>query len=545
MNLPIQNSYLNGRAPDMLQTRGDILRDKMQQMFLATQGIQRISYSTAEQAVKTRFINNSFKTKWTEKEKEEMANDYKALIDSGMSPDSLRWAFNVAESSHVGFINAINRTFETMFGEDNLNIKTTSKDTDMGFFESIFRSPSLFKQSVIKQIYHLARDLHRNEMRKRDDFLGQYADIVKNLSKEEIKTLNSVRMNNDTLHREQYQHQQIGSNSFKVLTPDDIRISFSRGDNMDVGVLKSLINQDINFGTSKRVSYTQLISVLKSLGYTADKFVKTYSTAVGKESQTVQVYAYKGERKTYNTEQEARKVALEETKKYISDTHGDKIGKAYKELRDLYDNLHNITNLARKNAGLPDLGYIDGYFPHMFGSYAVLVKDNGVWESIRTFDTMYDAVDWVKHDSGFSDMQMKNMIVTPNTYDSSTTDVTFYTLNGDAISDAERLELGKFLNQDMREMISGEFKERFFGNTKRRYSNNDGWLKDVTDVDKRYINGLIRYNLHNDFRQRAINIYERQWGTGSFRDEATTPMQKWVKQYINDVDGKPTNKNDV
>jgi hypothetical protein len=80
-------------------------------------------------------------------------------------------------------------------------------------------------------------------------------------------------------------------------------------------------------------------------------------------------------------------------------------------------------------------------------------------------------------------------------------------------------------------------KRRFLGNLMHR-KGAEGYDRDITWVLSHYINAASRYVALDEFKVNTRSLYEKYFG--SFDHEPKKTLAAWVKNYINDVNGNPS-----
>ena len=81
-------------------------------------------------------------------------------------------------------------------------------------------------------------------------------------------------------------------------------------------------------------------------------------------------------------------------------------------------------------------------------------------------------------------------------------------------------------------------RHRYFGNFRQR-KGAEGFEQDLDWVLRHYFNSAARYVALEDFKPKAIGLFERYFGRFD-NDYSSNPLANYVKQYINDINGNPS-----
>jgi hypothetical protein len=211
----------------------------------------------------------------------------------------------------------------------------------------------------------------------------------------------------------------------------------------------------------------------------------------------------------------------------------DAVIKAYDLTRSAYDHAYTIANRTRDLRDKAPVSYREGYIPHFFHDWFI-IADGEVVGSART---MREAVAEGRKLAG-----AQNVVIRPKQFEFPGGDIQaavlgdtqYFTLKkkvasdfGISLSDAQALLEG---------VARMKGRSRFVGNFLER-KGAVGWEQNLDWVNRHYFNMISRYAALDPFKANAITSFERQFG--SF-DKDHTGIAKYIKDYINDVNGVPT-----
>jgi hypothetical protein len=213
----------------------------------------------------------------------------------------------------------------------------------------------------------------------------------------------------------------------------------------------------------------------------------------------------------------------------------DKTIQAYRLTRAMFNKQYHEINEQRKKYGKDEMGYREGYVPHIFHTFRVM-KDGQI---LDTFHTMRETV------TAAEGMNEKGLVVSPFMDD----------FGGQAQLDAVILGDTQYLKllsntqdvfalsvEDAREFLDGVARmgnrNRFFKNAIQR-KGAAGWDTDMEYAFRHYMNYSARYIAMDDLKHKSRNLFERvhgKWGN----DHSHNMLAKYTKDYINDVLGVPS-----
>jgi len=220
----------------------------------------------------------------------------------------------------------------------------------------------------------------------------------------------------------------------------------------------------------------------------------------------------------------------------------DNVVKAYRDLRSHLDTIHKNLNRINKLMGRPQIGYVRGYFPHIWDNWSVV--SNGASQSFRTHTEALEALkEIIKTDPNavikFTVPHFHNKATysTEKTYeldsDARNEMLQEFTLGKDDI-DALPTEIDNLLAK--RDDIPTQ--HRFFSHLLKRQGM-EGYSTDVRRVLSQYTNRSARYMALEPFKTKSLNAYNEHFG--EFEKESSDALAKYTKQFILDFNGNPSN----
>ncbi len=203
---------------------------------------------------------------------------------------------------------------------------------------------------------------------------------------------------------------------------------------------------------------------------------------------------------------------------------------------------------------IPDINKLKGYIPHFFHDYMVKLQTtdndgaviNATIGSGRTINDAYKIAE--KYLSEHKTKPTDKIAISPKVFDFTSLglDETKYAaVMGDRDYNKMLNTIAK--NNDMslgeaKELVQGSVKQknrhRFFGNFMQR-KGVEGFETDLDWVLRHYFNSASRYTaLETEFKPKAISLFERLYGRF---DNEHNGIAKYTKEYINDINGVPSN----
>lgn len=194
-----------------------------------------------------------------------------------------------------------------------------------------------------------------------------------------------------------------------------------------------------------------------------------------------------------------------------------------------------------------DINNRKGYIPHFFHDYFVMRKTekngNVIIGSARTVkEAIKIAERFVEENPTVDD----KVVIKPKSFSMDDNEA----LRAATVGDMEYAKVVEKVMDDL-EMTMAEAKDflkgkvklhgrnRFFGNMMQR-KGAKGFEKDLDWVLKHYFNSAARYAALEEFKPNAYSLFERYFGPFD-KDYSDNPLAHYTKQYINDVNGNPSN----
>jgi hypothetical protein len=141
--------------------------------------------------------------------------------------------------------------------------------------------------------------------------------------------------------------------------------------------------------------------------------------------------------------------------------------------------------------------------------------------------------------------ESEDIVIAPKTFSFNNDEYTKAAVVGDTTYTAIMDKLQEDLTmtpEEAKEFANGTIRvkgrNRFFGNFLNR-KGAKGYEKDMGWVLNHYFNSASRYVALEGFKPRAIGLFERYFGR--FDDDySNKPLAKYIKDYINDINGNPS-----
>lgn len=218
----------------------------------------------------------------------------------------------------------------------------------------------------------------------------------------------------------------------------------------------------------------------------------------------------------------------------------EEVIRGYNLLRAAYDHAHTIASNTRELRGKTPVSYREGYIPHFFHSWFITV-DGQVAGSAKTLREAVAMSNPVARQKG------ANIKIVPKTFDfpggdiqaAVMGDLNYFSLKGKIEKDFG------ISAADAQALLEGvarmKGRSRFVGNFMQR-KGAQGWEKNLDWVNRHYFNMISRYAALDQFKSKAITSFERQFGAF---DNEHKGVAEYVKNYINDINGNPTQVEDL
>ena len=210
------------------------------------------------------------------------------------------------------------------------------------------------------------------------------------------------------------------------------------------------------------------------------------------------------------------------------------------------------TYTVKVREGRPALHELTGYIPHFFHEYMVRVTDASgkILRTIGSGRTEREAVTFAKawqKENALADGEV--LRITPKTFDwtqAGLDERQYAPIMGDMDYYAMVNKLAENTGQTVKEaeeMLSGavrlKTRHRFFGNAQHRKGVNGFEKEDLNWILRHYANSACRYYaMETEGKPKLINLYERVFG--AFDKDPSTTLGRYTKQYINDLNGNPS-----
>lgn len=215
----------------------------------------------------------------------------------------------------------------------------------------------------------------------------------------------------------------------------------------------------------------------------------------------------------------------------------DKMVKAYRLVRGLYDNAHRMLSAQRNKYGKEDMAYREGYVPHFFHAWRVL-EDGKILTSYRSMNEAIKEAERLKKED-----ENRNLRVAPalddfggrGKLDAVTLgDMQYFKLVGN-IEKAFELSAdeARALLEDSARMKG---RSRMFKNAWER-KGIAGFDQNMEYALRHYMNLSARYIAMDTLKHDGINMFERAFGRYDHDHEG---LARYTKDYINDVLGVPS-----
>lgn len=189
-----------------------------------------------------------------------------------------------------------------------------------------------------------------------------------------------------------------------------------------------------------------------------------------------------------------------------------------------------------------------GYIPHFFHEWFIMDKstDQDGKESYTVLGSGRTQSEAVKQAEELLKTNPKaNIVISPKQFSLDSEE----NARAAVIGDSEYQEVVSRIAKDMemtiaetKDFLQGKLKvkgrHRFFGNFMQR-KGAEGFEQDLDWVLRHYFNSSARYVALEDFKPRAIGLFERYFGRFD-NDYSGKPLANYVKHYINDINGNPS-----
>lgn len=213
--------------------------------------------------------------------------------------------------------------------------------------------------------------------------------------------------------------------------------------------------------------------------------------------------------------------------------------RALRLTRSAYDHALDLANRVRELRGKPGITRREGYVPHFFHEWMIDV-DGQLTYSARS---LREAIA-MTNDLARAGHQIR---IRPKTR-SFPGEATHAAVLGDRQYFNIQSRLKNNLGIDradaealMAELAKRRGRSRFVGNFLRRRGY-DGWEQDLRWADRHYFNMVSRFAALDPFKSWSVSYFENK--VGGF-DKEHRGIEKYMKDFINDVNGNPTHIEDL
>lgn len=194
----------------------------------------------------------------------------------------------------------------------------------------------------------------------------------------------------------------------------------------------------------------------------------------------------------------------------------------------------------------PPISKRGGYIPHFFHEWFIMekVKDENGKEQYKMLHSATSAGEAVKWGNQFVEKNKgREVVIQPKQFKFPGADV-----NAAVLGDNDYFRLSKKVSEDLsislsdaKELLDGKVKmknrHRFMGSFMER-KGAKGYEKDLDWVLKHHFNMVSRYVALDPFKSQSLSAFERHFG--KFDDAKHDSLAGFVRDYINDINGVPT-----
>ena len=454
------------------------------------------------------------------------------------SENKIKFSVNFEENQRVNrsFLDRIAERFGRQLGLKADRIITeerqTNRERNMTLLDYLFSSPSRVaeKYQLFRAFFNIG-DRAYNLLTERRTYFNKKLDTAMRLAKkkEDYEDLRAVLLAGDAEQKE-YTKAELLADGVKENVADAY-----------LGVretLKELYNMANEAHRRPSVHTRNGLTQAQVDDLKANKFVRILrqdADAAGKFSVTYREYA--------NRENTFEDVTPEALKGMQAD-EAMQILEATKNAAGTYT--------VKVREGRPALHELTGYIPHFFHEYMVRVTDASgkILRTIGSGRTEREAVTFAKawqKENALADGEV--LRIAPKTFDwtqAGLDERQYAPIMGDMDYYAMVNKLAENTGQTVKEaeeMLSGavrlKTRHRFFGNAQHRKGVNGFEKEDLNWILRHYANSACRYYaMETEGKPKLINLYERVFG--AFDKDPSTTLGRYTKQYINDLNGNPS-----
>ena len=193
---------------------------------------------------------------------------------------------------------------------------------------------------------------------------------------------------------------------------------------------------------------------------------------------------------------------------------------------------------------IPDINKLGGYIPHFFHEYMVREKTEDGFKVVASGRNVKEA--YQKAEEYIKNNPDAELSIAPKAFDFSALGLDEKNL-GALVGDEDYDKMAEVISaksdvdlKSAKEFLDGiahkKGRHRFFGNFLQR-KGAKGFEQDLDWVLRHYFNAASRYvAMETEFKPKAISLFERLYGRF---DDDHSGVAKYVKEYINDLNGNP------
>ena len=433
---------------------------------------------------------------------------------------------------------------------------------EIGLFASVLSSPSRIaeKYPAFKSFFNMAQNAMDLLLKTRNYYNRKLNSAYEGLSKEDKETLREILMEGELTAKEygkgitdekkriEQIMKETGANAKVAKSYIIIRELFKEAYNKLNRIRQQVKRKSENMSKSKldklkENKFIEIIGEPEKRG--DDEYLVTYDERPSWEND------YLVDEKTLKLMQENNAVQVLKVDNITEGFDRRRKGQ-YKGEKIKFGKNSKVYQVHVREA-IGDLSNKEGYIPHFFHDFFVVVENkDGSREVVDSGRTQSEAVE--KAEAYLKENPKTNkIIISPKRFNFNSVGVdeeTFANIIGDEKYREinERIaneydmtldEAKKILNAQNDKSFRGTGKHRFLGNLLHRKGAKGYEQKDLDWILSHYFNSVARYEaLETEFKPDAISLFERMYGRFSYGDYTGTA--KYIKDYINDVNGNPS-----
>lgn len=433
---------------------------------------------------------------------------------------------------------------------------------EIGLFASVLSSPSRIaeKYPAFKPFFNMAQNAMDLLLKTRNYYNRKLNSAYEGLSKEDKETLREILMEGELTAKEygkgitdekkriEQIMKETGANAKVAKSYIIIRELFKEAYNKLNRIRQQVKRKSENMSKSKldklkENKFIEIIGEPEKRG--DDEYLVTYDERPSWEND------YLVDEKTLKLMQENNAVQVLKVDDITEGFDRRRRGQ-YKGEKIKFGKNSKVYQVHVREA-IGDLSNKEGYIPHFFHDFFVVVENkDGSREVVDSGRTQSEAVE--KAEAYLKENPKTNkIIISPKRFNFNSVGIdeeTFANIIGDEKYREinERIaneydmtldEAKKILNAQNDKSFRGTGKHRFLGNLLHRKGAKGYEQKDLDWILSHYFNSVARYEaLETEFKPDAISLFERMYGRFSYGEYTGTA--KYIKDYINDVNGNPS-----